>query len=129
LLLPPGFKNCCGHGKNLSATSGSASGFPDFALASTACLFSILCIKTLRLPRLLHPFKKLPARFVPTFPITVPRAEAATSFPKVPKSTLKNLVLTSSSPTSPFLVSTFSPPSKLVSPSSILVGETSLSPN
>jgi hypothetical protein len=67
----------------------------------------------LRLPRLLQPFKKLPAKFVPTFPITVPSAEAATLLPNSPKLISMNLSLTSSSVISPFFVSIFSPPSTL----------------
>jgi len=81
-------------------------------------------MSTLLLPRLLHPFKKFPAKLVPTFPITVPSAEAATLFPKSPKSRLMNLSLTSSS-----VISSFPLP---LSPPSILdwdSGAEPLSPN
>jgi len=73
---------------------------------------------------LLHPFKKFPAKFVPTFPITVPSADAATLLPKSPKSKLINRSLTSSSVISPFPLP--------LSPTSILVwdsGAEPLSPN
>jgi len=43
--------------------------------------------------------KRFPARFTPALPTTVPRADAATCPANVFKSTLKNLVLTSSSST------------------------------
>ena len=58
--------------------TGSASAFPDFSFASSACLFSSLCINILRFPRLLQLAKRFPARFTPAFPTTVPRADAAT---------------------------------------------------
>jgi len=92
------------------ATSGSSSVFPVLPFASSACRFSNLCINILRFPRLLQLFKRFPARFTPAFPTTVPRADAATCPANEFKSTLKNLVLTSSSSTCiPVLGLTFPP--------------------
>jgi len=104
-----------------AATSGSSSVFPDFSLASSACLFSNLCIKILRFPRLLQLSKKFPARFAPAFPTTVPRADAATFPANEFKSTLKNLVFTSSPSIFTSVLGFTSPPSSvflLLSPNS-----------
>ena len=62
----------------ITLLTGSLSGYPFFLFGSNACLFKILCINMLLLPRLLHLFKKFPARLTPAFPTTVPTADAAT---------------------------------------------------